>query len=89
MSDSFSFLRICCNLLGYNKKISFLRCNVNSYIKIQKNTRHFGAFPKCLVFYDLCYANAAVMIAIEYTSDALQPRDRSLIGAFSPNRIGP
>lgn len=35
------------------------------------------------------YANAAVMIAIEYTSEALQPRDKSLIGAFNPNKIGP
>lgn len=35
------------------------------------------------------YTNAAVMIAIEYTSSALHPRERSLIGAFSPNRIGP
>ena len=35
------------------------------------------------------YASAAVMIAMEYTSDALHPRDRSLIGAFRPNKIGP
>lgn len=35
------------------------------------------------------YASAAVMIAIEYTSEALHPRDRSLIGAFKPSKIGP
>ena len=35
------------------------------------------------------YASAAVMIAMEYTSDALHPRDKSLIGAFRPNKIGP
>ncbi len=35
------------------------------------------------------YAKAAVMIAMEYTSLALQPLERSLIGAFSPRRIGP
>jgi len=29
------------------------------------------------------------MIAIEYTSEALHPRDRSLIGAFKPSKIGP
>ena len=34
------------------------------------------------------YASAAVMIAMEYTSDALHPRDKSLIGAFNPRRIG-
>ncbi len=37
----------------------------------------------------LSYTNAAVMIAIEYTSIALQPRERSLTGAFNPRRIGP
>ena len=26
---------------------------------------------------------------MEYTSDALHPRDKSLIGAFNPRRIGP
>lgn len=35
------------------------------------------------------YAKAAVMIAMEYTSLALQPLERSLIGAFNPRRIGP
>lgn len=35
------------------------------------------------------YASAAVMIAIEYTSEALHPRERSLIGAFKPSKIGP
>lgn len=33
--------------------------------------------------------SAAVIIAIEYTSSALQPRDKSLIGAFIPSKIGP
>lgn len=33
--------------------------------------------------------NAAVMIAMEYTSSALQPLDKSLIGEFSPKRMGP
>lgn len=35
------------------------------------------------------YASAAVIIAIEYTSPALHPRDKSLIGAFNPSKIGP
>ena len=33
--------------------------------------------------------SAAVMIAMEYTSVAVQPLDKSLIGEFSPRRIGP
>ena len=37
----------------------------------------------------LIYTNAAVMIAMEYTSIALHPRERSLTGAFKPRRIGP
>ena len=40
-------------------------------------------------FISIYYAKAAVMIAIEYTSDALHPRDKSLIGAFKPSKIGP
>ena len=32
---------------------------------------------------------AAVMIAIEYTSSALQPLDKSLMGEFNPRRMGP
>lgn len=35
------------------------------------------------------YFCAAVIIASLYTSSVLQPRDRSLIGAFNPCRIGP
>ena len=38
---------------------------------------------------NISYDNAAVMIAIEYTSVAVHPRERSLIGELSPNRIGP
>ena len=41
------------------------------------------------ILWDLFYARAAVMIAMEYTSIALHPRDKSLIGAFKPKRIGP
>ena len=41
----------------------------------------------CLPYYN--YANAAVIIAIEYTSEALHPLDKSFTGAFSPSRIGP
>ena len=35
------------------------------------------------------YAKAAVIIAIEYTSEALQPRDKSFTGAFNPSITGP
>ena len=35
------------------------------------------------------YESAAVISDILYTSSALHPRDRSLIGALSPWRIGP
>ena len=35
------------------------------------------------------YAKAAVMMAMEYTSMALHPRDKSFTGAFNPNKIGP
>ena len=44
---------------------------------------------KIRLSYVCYYASAAVMIAIEYTSEALHPRDKSLIGAFSPSKIGP
>ena len=48
----------------------------------------FSAFPYRSLFPYL-YANAAVTIAMEYTSAALQPRDKSLIGAFNPSITGP
>ena len=48
-------------------------------------------FPlkKYLTTVSYTHLNAAVIIAMEYTSDALHPRDKSLIGAFNPRRIGP
>ena len=52
--------------------------------------RYVHYFNKKYTYYILFYyANAAVIIAIEYTSAALHPRDKSLIGALSPSKIGP
>ena len=45
------------------------------------------AFMVSVKFY--WQASAAVMMAMEYTSMALQPLDRSLMGAFKPKRMGP
>ena len=53
-------------------------CSVNIDVTTNNNNVKVGSFT-----------NAAVIIAIEYTSIALHPRERSLIGALSPNRIGP
>ena len=58
-------------------RISVASCSILSLVLARSCNR----FP--------AYANAAVMIAMEYTSEALHPRDRSLIGAFKPSKIGP
>ncbi len=60
------------------------------WVTVETWYRSPPAWSRVVAFFTrFAYAKAAVMMAMEYTSRALQPRLRSLMGAFSPNRMGP
>ena len=66
------------------EKVMYVKVHHFSYIHIKRN--RLPSIPDSFYFLT---AKEAVMISMEKTSIALHPRDKSLIGAFNPNRIGP